>query len=158
MKRKKGTVERFSPAWIRMIPMSLAKGIWGEIEDALEGREHAETRATARRKRQIDRGIIKSTATTDDLDAQLSAADERNKEKREIIKRAREKARRAAAENAGEGESAGAPGNVLTGPSDQCDLKTAANGNANRNGLSAGLPDVGGEELEESGDVDGFDQ
>lgn len=55
MKRLTGTVERFSPDWIRMIPRWLARGIWTAIEDGIEGGEHAGTREQKRRRSQIDR-------------------------------------------------------------------------------------------------------
>jgi hypothetical protein len=95
VKRTKGTVERFSPEWIRMIPLKLARGIWGEIEDALEGEEHAETKATRRRKRQIERGIIKPNASTDDHRSELQAADTRKSEREDA--RAELRKQRAAA-------------------------------------------------------------
>lgn len=61
MKREKGTVERFSPEWVRAIPLWLAKGIWGAIEDETKEEDHARTRETSRRRKQIERGIMRET-------------------------------------------------------------------------------------------------
>jgi len=58
MKRTEGTVKRFSPDWIRMIPRSLARGIWNTIEEGLGGKEHAKIHESRRRKRQIESGRI----------------------------------------------------------------------------------------------------
>ena len=58
MKRTKGTVERFGPDWVRMIPRWLARGIWDTIEEGLTGGEHAGTREQQRRRNQIDNGAL----------------------------------------------------------------------------------------------------
>lgn len=76
-KTTSNSMERFSPGWIRSIPRWLAKGIWDAIEDAVDGKEHGHAKENERRRRQIERGIIKPTATADDYSEQLQAADSR---------------------------------------------------------------------------------
>lgn len=83
MKRLTGTVERFSPDWIRMIPRWLARGIWTAIEDGIEGGEHAGTREQKRRRSQIDRGILRDSnrGATYACDDALIRRDERRRDR-----------------------------------------------------------------------------
>lgn len=69
--------ERFSPGWIKAIPRWLARGIWDAIEDGISGKEHTNAKANARRKRQIEMGIIRPTATVEACEAHLAMAADR---------------------------------------------------------------------------------